>query len=184
MTRGRKFACVLGMGLIVCAGLVAARLWLLGFGVCTALPRRLVHQVVFHDTDFIAPDTRFKLMMMGTGRTPDGYVTDFSKFRASDCVEVVHETVELDSPANAEKELEKSVREASLIIEGPMQEASEKRAVLRTGPHATQIVGWYPGKRWISITESKSTAHARALEKLLRARYKLDSDSYVVPTSP
>lgn len=81
MVRRHKRALLLG--LVLLAGTV---LWVSYGEECAGLPKRLFHRIVLGETDFIATDTRFKVWAMGRGRTDEGYSTDFTQLRASDCV--------------------------------------------------------------------------------------------------
>jgi hypothetical protein len=174
------------LGLSLCLALLVGTVWWLSHGDCTALPKRLYHRIVVGEADFIGDDTRFKVWMMGSGRTPDGYSTEFTQLRASDCVKVDIETESMGSPMEAESEMEKKIRGASRVVErGPKVDLpghpDGERAVLLFGSEArAEIVLWFKGNSRLHIIESTSLAHALACEKLIQRGYRMDPHGYVI----
>jgi len=172
------------VGLSLCLALLVRTVLWLSYGDCTTLPKRLYHRIVLGETDFIGNDTRFKVWMMGSGRTPDGHSTDFTDVRASDCVRVTSETESLDSAMQAESEMEKKIREASRVIEqGPKvdlpRHPAGERAVLLFEKRA-EVVLWFKGDSKLHRIESASLAHALAYEKLIQRGYRTDPHGYVI----
>lgn len=158
----------------------------LSYGDCAALPTRFFRQLVRGDKDSFVKDIRFKVWMMGSGLTPEGYRTDFTSLRASDCVEVTIKDESMSSPSEAENEMEKKIRNASRVVErGPKVDLSAHadgdRAVLLFGSDArAEIVLWFKGTRSLHIIESPSLAHALACEKLIQRGYRMDPQGYLL----
>jgi hypothetical protein len=173
------------VGLSLCIALLIGTMLWLSYGDCTALPKRLYHGIVLGETDFIGKETRFRVWTQGSGRTPEGYSTDFMKLRASDCVEVNIEAESMGSPAEAESEMEKKIRGASVVERGLKVDLpghpDGERAVLLFGSDArAEIVLWFKGKSRVHTIESSSLAHALASEKLIQSGYRMDPHGYVI----
>jgi len=167
--------------------LLGSSLWL-AYGDCTALAARLYHRTVLGDRDFIGKHVRFRIRMMGTGRTPDGRITDFTRFRATDCIEVTSETEGMNSLAQAQNEWQGKIHDASRVVEwgtvaGWLGASKGERAVLLFGADGrAEIVVWYEDRSSLRTIESKSLSHALALERLIQGGYRLDSNGFVVAT--
>ena len=188
MAIGRRAIKGVLLGLFLCLVLyVGITSWLV-YGDCTSLPTRLFHQLVRGDKDFFGKNTRFKVRMMGSGRTPEGYDTDFTILRASDCVKVTIETVSMSSPTEAESEMEKKIRNASRVVEHraklnlPTPPDGERAVLLFDGDARAEIVLWFKGNSRLLTIESTSLAHALACEKLTQRGYRMNPQGYVVPS--
>ncbi len=174
------------VGILLCLILLAGVLWWFGHEDCTALPQRLYHRIVLRERDFIASDVRFKVLMMGSGRTPDGHSTDFTGVLASDCVEVMSDTESVDSPMQAETEMDHKIRAASRVIEHgptvdlPNQPAGERAVLLFENEERAEVILWFKGHSKLNKIESASLAHALAYEKLIQKGYRLDPNGYVI----
>ena len=124
--------------------------------------------------------------MMGSGRTPDGYSTDFMDLRASDCIEVSVETESTSSPSEAENEMGKEIRSASRVIERgpkvdlPSHPDGERAVLLFDNDSRAEIVLWFRGKNSLRIIESTSLAHVLAYERLTQQGYRFDPQGYLV----
>lgn len=181
MVRRHKRALLLG--LVLLAGTV---LWVSYGEECTGLPKRLFHRIVLGETDFIATDTRFKVWAMGSGGTDEGYSTDFTQLRASDCVTVYSETESMGSPMEAQGAMEKRIRGASRVVErGPKVDLpghpdGERAVLLLANETSAEIVVWFRGNSRLHIIESTSLAHALAYEKLIQKGYRMDPQGYVI----
>jgi hypothetical protein len=174
------------LGLSLClALLVGAALWL-SYGDCTALPQRLYLKIVLREQDSIGHDVRFKVRMMGSGRTPDGHSTDFTDVRASDCVEVTSESVRVDSPMQAESEMEEEIRRASRVVEQglkvdlPMHPTGQRVVLLFEKEGRAEVLLRFKDDSKLHRIESASLAHALAYEKLIQRGYRFDPHGYVI----
>ena len=134
------------VGLSLCIVLFAGSLLWFSYGDCTGAPKRLFHRFVLADRDFFDKNTRFRVRGMGSGRTPEGYSTDFTSLRTSDCVEVTIETVSMSTPMEAEGEMEKKIRNASRVVERraklnlPTPPDGERAVLLFDGDARAEIV--------------------------------------------
>jgi hypothetical protein len=185
-TSMRKLARALLLGILLCLILLTGGLWWFSHEDCIALPQRLYHRIALREQDFIGNNVRFKVRMMGSGRTPDGHSTDFTDVRASDCVEVTFETESVDSPMQPENEMEKKIRRASRVIEQgpkvdlPRHSAGERAVLLFENAGRAEVVLWFKGDSKLHKIESASLAHALAYEKLIQRGYTLDPHGYVI----
>ena len=172
-------------GIAFCLILIPLGLWRISHPECTGLLQRLSHNIVLQEKDNIGPDIRFRVRMMGSGRTPEGYSTDFTDVRSSDCVEITSETVSTDSSAQAESELKKEKHAAARILE-------ESKVDLPNHPNGDravllfvwrkEIVLWFKGEKTLHKIESSSLAHALAYEKLMQRGRRLDAEGYIIAT--
>jgi hypothetical protein len=99
---------------------------------------------------------------------------------------VTIETVNMSSPAEAESEMEKRIRNASRVVEGlskvdlPGLPNGEKVVLLFDGGASAEIVLWFEGNRRLQIIRSASLSHALGLEKLIQRGYRTDPQGNVV----
>ena len=163
---------------------VCTILWL-SYGDCNALPKRLYHNTVLREQDFMGQDVRFKVRIAGTTLLPSGPLGGFTTVRASDCVEVTVEEGDEGSPSQAVDEMEKRIRGGVRIVERvPIRDqdgelVGELVALVKEGPKA-EIISLKKGARKLFVIESKSLAHALAYEKLIQNGYRLDPHGYVI----
>jgi hypothetical protein len=175
---------VLLASLSVLIVLVTGILWLL-YGDCTGLPKRLYHRVVLGE-DFVSKDVRFRFYMAGNGHTPKGHTFDFTTVRASDCVEVTSRTENEGTAAEAEKEMEKMVRNASRVIErGPEvdqngQPVGKRTVLLFENRDKRAIVVWTRGMSQLFTIESASLSHALEYEKRITKAHRYDGRGYLI----
>ena len=162
---------------VIVVGLVWVR-----FRDCPGVFRRDYHATLLGDSDFIDEKVRFQMQWQGTLGLPDGRLGDFATVRATDCVEVVEESLDEGSPEGAADEMEKRVRAGRVIEREPIQvgEFSGQRTVLLAQNAKAEMVIQYNTRRVLYVISSVSLAHALAYEKLIQHGYRLDRDGYVI----
>lgn len=163
---------------VIIVGLVWVR-----FRDCPEVFRRYYHTIFLRDKDFIAADVRFRESGAGAFVPPNGRLSGFTTFRASDCVDVIVEDEDEGSPTQAAEETEKRIRAAGVVIEElPVRHGKfiAQRAVLTPEGRAAEILTQYKDDRRLHVIRSSSLSHALAYEKLIQHGYELDRDGYVI----
>ena len=174
---------VLLLGTFLLVVIIVGLAWM-RFRDCPGVFRRYCHTVLLRDKDFIAADVRFRASGDGTFVSPNGRLSGFTTFQASDCVDVFVGYEDEGSPAQAEDEIENRIRGASRVAEeGPVRYGKfiGQRAVLlpRKGGRA-EIIVQFDTDRLLRVIRSASLSHALAYEKLTQNGYRLDHDRYVI----
>jgi hypothetical protein len=99
---------------------------------------------------------------------------------------VIIEALSMSSPAEAEGEMKKKIRNASRVVEGlskvdlPGRPNGERAVLLFDGGASAEIVVWFKGSRRLGIIRSASLTHALAFEKVIQRGYRTDLQGYVV----
>ena len=154
------------------------------FRDCPGVFRRYCHTILLRDKDFIAADVRFRESGAGAFVPPNGRLSGFTTFRASDCVDVIVEDEDEGSPAQAEDDMEKRIRGASRVTEEGLVRYGKfiaQRAVLLTPEgRAAEILTQFKDNRRLHVIRSSSLSHALAYEKLIQNGYRLDHDGYII----
>jgi hypothetical protein len=166
--------------------LIAVGVMFVWFRDCPGVFRRYFHTILLRENDFISADVRFRKEGAGAFISPNGRLGGFTSVRASDCVEVMVESEDEGSPAEAADEMERRIRGAGRVIEQrPVRygELNGERVVLvAPGDKEIEIIVRYETHPRLGVIRSASLAHALAYEKQIENGYRLelDRDGYVL----
>jgi len=134
---------------------------------CPRYLQGLVNRIILR-RDFADQNTQFRWFMSATGRSPIGSYVDLSVYQSGDCVEVCTGYIKLDSPKDAQKEFDLTLKMADRVYERTKRADSggtvtEERAVAHLSPGKYLIL-----KRngtQIRMITSQSLAYASEFER-------------------